>query len=89
LNKSNHSTVVNYIKKDKLFIGEWYFSNSPFNFSDIPLISDLTSIESNNLILDIKNNSHIKKAIFVYDLNNNFILTKFYGIAQAKKQNKY
>lgn len=82
--KSNHPTIVSHIKDGTLFRGEWYFSNIPFNLSDTPLISDWSSKESNNLILDINNNSHIKKAVFVYDTNKNFI-GKFEGVMQARK----
>ena len=38
-----------------------------------------------NLILDIKKNSHIKRAIFVYLLNKEFV-KKFDGVTQAKKE---
>ena len=38
--KSNHSTIVNYIKNKTLFRGEWYFSNLPFNLTDTPAISE-------------------------------------------------
>jgi hypothetical protein len=41
--------------------------------SDVPLISDITLTEANNLILDIKNSSHIKKAIFVYNKNKELL----------------
>lgn len=37
---SNHSTIVSYIKKSTLFRGEWYFTNLPFDFIEIPLISN-------------------------------------------------
>lgn len=66
---SNHSTIVSFIKNETLFRGEWYFSNLPINLTDTPLISNWSSKESNNLILEIINNSHVKKAIFVYNLN--------------------
>lgn len=36
--------------------------------------------ECEDLILDINNKSHIKKAIFVYDINKNF-LAKYEGVA--------
>jgi hypothetical protein len=80
--QSSHTTIVVYIKNKTLFRGEWYFSNLPFNLTETPLISDWSSFESNNLILNIISNSHIKKAIFVYDSNNNFI-RKFDGITHA------
>lgn len=82
---SNHSTLVSYIKNETLFRGEWYFSNLPFNLTDTPLISNWSSKESNNLILDITNSYHIKKAIFVYNLNKEFI-HKFEGVTHAQKE---
>jgi len=36
------------------------------------------------LILEINNNSHIKKAVFVYDINKNFV-TKYDGVTAAAK----
>ena len=54
---SNHSTIVSNIKNKTLFRGEWYFSNLPFNLTDTPLIYNWTSKESNNLILEMINNS--------------------------------
>ena len=82
---SNHSTIVGYIKHGILFRGEWYFSNMPFNLTDKPYISNRSSKESNDLILDIINNSHVKKAIFVYNLNKEFI-RKFEGVTHAQKE---
>lgn len=82
---SNHSTIVNYFKNKVLFRGGWYFSNLPFNLGDIPLISNWTSIESNDLILEIKNNSHIKKAIFVYNTDKEFV-RKFDGVMHAARE---
>lgn len=37
---SNHSSIVTYIKNRKLFRGEWYFSNLPFNLNDTPKFSN-------------------------------------------------
>jgi hypothetical protein len=76
---------VSYIKNRTLFRGEWYFNNLPLNLTDIPLISNWSSKESNNLILEIINNSHIKKAIFVYNTNKEFI-RKFEGVIHAQKE---
>jgi group I intron endonuclease len=81
---SNSSTIVSYIKNKNLFRGEWYFTNIPYSLNDIPLIKDWNSIESNKLIYEIKTNSKIKKAIFVYNLNKEFIC-KFDGVTQAEK----
>jgi group I intron endonuclease len=38
--KSNHSTLVNIIKEQTMFRGEWYLSNIPYNLSDTPKIVD-------------------------------------------------
>lgn len=50
-----------------------------------PLISNWSSKESNDIILEIINNSHINKAIFVYNSNKEFI-RKFEGVTHAQKQ---
>lgn len=83
--KSNSSTIVDIIKSETLFRGEWYFSNMPFNISDIPLISDWSSNECNSLISEIISKSHIKKAIFVYDTNKKLI-GKFEGVMHAQRE---
>jgi hypothetical protein len=82
--KSNHSTLIDIIKNKVLFRGEWYISNLPFNLTDIPLISDWSSKECDKLVLDIYNQIHIKKAVFVYDENKNFI-GKYIGVKDAEK----
>ena len=80
--KSNHSTLVNIIKNKTLFRGEWYISNIPYNISDIPSISNWQ--ECDELILEINNKSYIRKVVFVYDLNKNFI-SKYDGVTEAQK----
>jgi group I intron endonuclease len=82
--KSNHFTIVNIIKEQTIFRGEWYFSNIPYNISDTPIITNWNSKECEELILDINNNSHIRKAVFVYDKNKNFIC-KYEGVTNAQK----
>jgi len=82
---SNHSTIVSCIKNGTLFRGEWYFINLPFNLTDTPLISNWSSKQSNNLTLEIVKNSHIKKAIFVYNTNKDFI-RKFEGVTHVQKE---
>ncbi len=81
---SNHQTIVSFIKNGTLFRGEWYFNNLPNHLNDVPIISNWSSKESNSLILDIMNKSHIKKAIFVYNLNKKFIC-KFEGVTHTQK----
>jgi group I intron endonuclease len=82
--KSNHSTIVGVIKEQTIFRGEWYFSNIPYNINDSPLITNLTSKECDLLILDINNHSRIRKAVFLYDKNKNFIC-KYEGVTEAQK----
>jgi hypothetical protein len=82
---SNHPIIVKYIKNKVLFRGEGYFSNIPFNLTDVTLMSNWITTNANNLILDIKNKSQIKKALFIYLINKEFI-KKFDGVTQAKKE---
>lgn len=82
--KSNHPTVVDIIKEHKLFRGEWYLSNIPYNINDTPIIKDWYSKECETLISEIKNNCHIKKAVFVYDMYGKFI-NKYDGVTLAAK----
>lgn len=82
--KSNHSTIVEAIREQTIFRGEWYFTNIPYNISDNPLISNWTHKECKELILDINNMSHIRKGIFVYDTNKNFI-RKYEGVTDAQR----
>lgn len=81
---SNHSTIIKYIKDQTLYRGGWYFSNIPYNIDDNPIIDRWTNKESNNLILNINNNKHIKKAVFVYDLNYK-LLNKYDGVMCAQR----
>lgn len=81
---SNHATLVDVIKENKLFRGEWYLSNIPDNIKDLPNIKDWNSDDCKKLIDDINKNSHIKKAIFVYDADINFI-SKYDGVTAAAK----
>ena len=84
--KSNHPTVVAAIKEQDIFRGEWYFTNTPYNISDTPLITEWISKECDKLILDINNNSHIRKAVFVTtdDVNKNLI-RKYDGVTDAQR----
>ena len=82
--KSNHPTIVNVIKEGILFRGEWYFTNIPYNIEDTPLIADWNSKESDELILNINNNHQIRKAVFVYDMNKNFV-AKYDGVMEAQR----
>ena len=79
---SNHVTIVDVIKNNLIFRGEWFLSNIPYNITDTPLISSLE--ERDKLILEINQQSHIKRAIFVYDTNKNFI-GKYEGVMAASR----
>lgn len=82
--KSNHPTLVNIIKEQTIFRGEWYLRNIPYNINDTPIIADRHSKECEQLVLSINNNSHIKKAVFVYDTNRSF-LAKYDGVMEAQR----
>lgn len=82
--KSNHPTLVKIIQEQTIFRGEWYLSNIPYNLSDTPKIADWNSKECEELLLNINNNCHILKAVFVYDLNRNFI-GKYDGVMAAQR----
>lgn len=82
--KSNQPTLVKFIKEQTILRGEWYLNNIPYNISDTPKIADWSSKECQELLLNINNNSHILKAVFVYDLNRNFI-GKYDGVMVAQR----
>lgn len=82
---SNHATIVSNIKNETIFRGEWYFSNIPYNISDKPLILDWCSKECDIFIEEINKNSHVQKAVFVYDANKKFI-AKYDGVTSVQKK---
>jgi len=82
---SNQPTIVSYIKDKSLFRGEWYFSNLPLKLSDTPLISSWTSTELQTLVREIKDNLHIRKAVFVYNIDKEFI-QKFDGVTHVQRE---
>ena len=82
--KSNHSTIVDVIKEQSIFRGEWYFTNLPYNIEDKPKIYDWYSDGCKQLVVNISNNSHIRKAVFVYDTDKNFIC-KYDGVMEAQR----
>lgn len=82
--KSSHPTLVNVIKEQTIFRGEWYFRNIPYNINDAPIIADWYSKECEVLVLNMNKNSHIRKAVFVYDINRNF-LDKYEGVMDAQR----
>lgn len=61
-----------------------YLTNIPYNINDTPIISNWCSKECDELIFNINNQSHIRKAVFVYDTNKNYIC-KYNGVTDAQK----
>ena len=82
--KSNHSTLVKAIKEQTLYRGEWYISNIPYNLTDTPLIFDRHSKKCNELISNINNKSHVRKAVFVYDTCK-ILIGKYEGLKEAER----
>ena len=80
--KSNHATLVDVIKHQTIFRGEWFLSNIPYNITDTPLIS--CPQLSDRFVKEINHKAHIRKAVFVYDANKNFI-GKFEGVKDAER----
>ena len=79
--------ILEYVEPEYIAVRETFYITHviPYNISDTPLISDWYSKECEELVLKIINqNSHIKKAVFVYDLNRKF-LAKYDGVMDALK----
>jgi len=81
---TNSSTIINCIKNESLFRGEWYFASLPFNIEEIPLINNYDSEEGQEVILEITNSSHIRKAVFLFNSQREFI-RRYDGILAASK----
>nr|AYP41335.1 GIY-YIG endonuclease [Hirsutella thompsonii] len=81
---TNHSTIINYIKQQTLFRGEWYFTNIPYNIEDSPQINNWYNSETRLLIDDMIKNKHIKRAVYVYDENIN-LLSRYDGVTDAQR----
>jgi hypothetical protein len=60
-------------KNESLFRGEWYFASLPFNIEDTPLITNYDSKEGQEVNLEMKNSSHIRKAVFLFNAQKEFI----------------
>jgi len=82
--KSNHATLVSVIKQQTIFRGEWYLNNIPYNLTDTPSIFGWSWKQCDDLILKINSQSHVKKAIFVYDTNKKFIC-RYEGVKYAER----
>jgi hypothetical protein len=84
--KSNSATLNKFIENRLLFRGGWYIFKSPLSANDVPLITDVNSLEYVKLyeLGKIRANKHILKAIFVFNDKNEFLF-KFDGIMEAQK----
>jgi hypothetical protein len=80
--KSSYNFIKKNMVNGSLFRGEWYITNTLLSSSDKPKY--LSYRNCDNLIKQIKLNSKIKQAIFVFDLKGKFI-SKFNGILEAEK----
>ena len=67
-----------------LFRGSWYITKELLNNNDLPLITDSNSLAYAELITDMLNSAHLKKAVFVFDLDN-ILLNKYDSVLDAKK----
>jgi len=83
--RSNSNTIVNNIDNNRLFRGELYFTRIPFNIEDTPLISEYSSKEGQDITTKIKDNYHVRKAVFVFNLNKKYI-RKYDGLLLASKK---
>jgi hypothetical protein len=78
---ANSSSIKKGIETGSLFRGGWNVPSSLFSSSDEPFFtSDHLCSE---LITEIIKNASVKKAIFVFDLNGNY-LNKYKGILEAE-----
>jgi len=83
LSKTINSSITfikKVMKEGKIFRDEWYISNKLFSILDTPKYNSYN--DCNNLIKEIKLNSKIKQAIFVFDLSGNYI-KRYNGIVEA------
>ena len=80
---ANSSSIKKVIETGSLFRGGWYARSSLFSSSDEPVFTSYHLCSE--LITDIIKNASVKKAIFVFDLNGNY-LNKYKGILEAETQ---
>jgi group I intron endonuclease len=80
---ANSSSIKKVIDTGSLFRGGWYVRSSLLSSSDDPVFTSYHLCSE--LITDIIKNASVKKAIFVFDLNGNY-LNKYKGILEAETQ---
>jgi len=81
---SNSTSIKRFIESGDLFRGSWYITKSLLNENDLLLITDKNSSAYNELITDILSSMHIRKAVFVYDVDN-VLLNKYDGVMEAQE----
>lgn len=81
---SNSSTIVKNIDDLSLFRGGWYFSRIPLNIKDTPLF-EYNTYEGENIIMEINNNAHVRKPIFLFNSNKEY-KKRFDGLVLASKE---
>lgn len=79
---ANSITIKNFINTQNLFRGGWYFAATPYQIFELPLIENYSSKEGKDIILDILNNKHIRKALFTFNDKKEFIC-KYDGVVEA------
>jgi len=80
--RANAQSINNYLNKNKLFRGLIYFSN--INNNNIPIINNNSTSQYKNLIQSIIQNIKIKKPIYIFNSNFEF-LKEYNGIMEAEK----
>ena len=85
--KSNSTSIKSFIKNQSLFRGEWYFTTLPYNLTEVPLFLDYSTLEAKHIILNIKNSSYIRKALFLFNENKEYI-RKYESIKEASEDLK-
>jgi hypothetical protein len=82
-NSSITISLKRAMKEESLFRSSWYINNYPFNEDEKPLMV-VPSPEYSNLIEKMKSQKHIRKAIFVFKEDGEFI-KKYNGIMEAER----
>jgi group I intron endonuclease len=83
--KANYSTLNTVLNNNLLFIGNWYIKDYLLFEDDVPIIIDKYSIEYHDFINDMRENAHVKQAIYVFNSNTKEFIHKFVGIILAEK----
>lgn len=83
--ESQYGTGLKTISSGSLFRGGWYLTKTPFSPLDKPKILDNNSKEFKEFILNIINNKHILRQIFVFDADILKFLRCYDGVVEYGK----